>query len=51
MNLVHDPCVYFRFQVKKNIILPESLNKYSCAIAVIAYYDNSTSSLTRLNKR
>ena len=54
MNLVHDPCVYFRFQVKfmkNNIILPESLNKYSCAIAVIAYYDNSISSLTRLNKR
>ena len=54
MNKVHDPCVYFRFQVKflkKNIIFPESLNKYSCAIAVIAYYDNSISSLTRLNKR
>jgi hypothetical protein len=32
--------------MKNNIILPESLNKYSCAIAVIAYYDNSISSLT-----
>ena len=54
MNKVHEPCVYFHFQVKfmkKNIILRESLNKYSCAIAVIAYYDNSISSLTRLNKR
>ena len=54
MNKVHDPCVYFPFQVKfmkKNIILRESLNKYSCAIAVITYYDNSISTLTRLNKR
>jgi len=30
MNKVHDPCVYFRFQVKfmnTNIILPVSFNR------------------------